>query len=162
HMDHIVVVMMENRSFDHVLGYRAMPPNSEGENGLTTDLVTFLSPSFSISPLSGSDITPNQAGLKTRFPVAVGHQLADVTIQLSQRLQTPTGQFINSPQGFIADFANGKLKPDDVLGYYTGEDLPMYRFLAENYSYSQSYFCAHPGPTLPNRMFSLSGDVQYD
>src|SRR5262249_23385015 len=35
-------------------------------------------------------------------------------------------------------------------------------FLAENYAYCEKYFCSHPGPTMPNRMFSLSGDVQYD
>jgi hypothetical protein len=39
---HIVVVMMENRSFDHVLGYRAQLPGHEDSDGLTDGLITFL------------------------------------------------------------------------------------------------------------------------
>jgi phospholipase C len=58
--------------------------------------------------------------------------------------------------------------PSDVLGYYEKNDaenvndLPVFAFLAEKYAYCDRYFCSHPGPTLPNRMYSLTGDVQYD
>jgi phospholipase C len=52
--------------------------------------------------------------------------------------------------------------PDDVLGYYDGSQLPMFEYLAEYYAYCDRYFCSHPGPTMPNRMYSLTGDVQYD
>ena len=52
--------------------------------------------------------------------------------------------------------------PDDVLGFYDGEDLPFYAYLAENYAYCDRYYCSHPGPTMPNRMYSLTGDVQHD
>lgn len=162
-IDHIVVVMMENRAFDHVLGYRASLPNAQGEDGLSADLLNFLQ-QFMIQPLSGSDIPPNAQGLKTRFPASVGHKLADVAQQLSERLQMPNGQSINSPQGFLDNFASrtGDLDPYDVLGYYTDSDLAFYKFLAENFAYCERYFSAHPGPTLPNRMYSLGGDVQYD
>ena len=49
-----------------------------------------------------------------------------------------------------------------MLGFYEGSDLRFYEYLVGNYAYCERYFCSHPGPTLPNRMFSLSGDVQYD
>jgi phospholipase C len=91
--------------------------------------------------------------------------MADVEQQLSERLEMPSGRWINSPHGFVANFmthATAGLVPDDVLGYYGAEDLAFYAFLAENYAYCARSFCSHPGPTLPNRMFSLSGDVQYD
>ena len=163
-IDHIVVVMMENRSFDHVLGYRAALPN---EDGLSKELCDFLkTKGFLVRPLSDSAIVPNRAHLKTRFPVSVGHALADVAQQLSEKLQWPAHPSINSPQGFVDDFASrigsSGLDKDDVLGYYTDSDLAMYRFLAENYTYCERYFSSHPGPTLPNRMYSLAGDVQYD
>src|SRR5262249_53394239 len=166
-IDHIVVVMMENRAFDHVLGYRAALPNAQNENGLSTALCDFLTTNgFPIRPLSQSAIVPNAANLKTRFPVSVGHTFTDVATQLSQKLQTPEGQLINSPQGFVDDFASrvgdSGLVKEDVLGYYTDSDLALYRFLAENYTYCERYFSSHPGPTLPNRMYSLAGDVQYD
>jgi phospholipase C len=112
-----------------------------------------------------SAITPNYFQLKTKFPASVGHTPADVEQQLGERLEMPSGRWINSPHGFVANFlthVTGGLVPDDVLGYYDAEDLAFYAFLAENYAYSARSFCSHPGPTLPNRMFSLSGDVQYD
>jgi phospholipase C len=119
-----------------------------------------------VNPLSQSAIVPNKAGLKTRFPVGVGHDLADVVQQLSKQLEWPGHPSINSPEGFAANFllriGSSGLKRDDVLGYYNESDLPMYRFLAENYTYCERYFSSHPGPTLPNRMYSLAGDVQYD
>jgi phospholipase C len=127
-IDHIVVVMMENRSFDHVLGYRAT-------DGLTPELIEFLK-QWNIRPLSKSAIDPNKAHLKTRFPVKVGHSLAAVAQQLSEQLQWPAHQAINRPQGFVDNFAsildelhkNGVLLnvvQEDVLGYYTGSDLAM-------------------------------------
>jgi hypothetical protein len=70
---------------------------------------------------------------------------------------------------------DGPVVPFDVLRYYEtnehvsdassvrpGNDLPISAFLAANYGYCDRYFCSHPGPTLPNRMYSLTGDVQYD
>lgn len=183
---HIVVVMMENRSFDHVLGYRTLLLDAQGGSGLSQELLNFLAVTDftfnqdgntitvkgDVSPLSLSNIEPNAAGLKTRFPVEVGHELADLARQLGAKLQMPTGQWINSPQGFLDDFAPrladsglgvlDGLKVTDVLGYYTNTDLAMYGFLAQQFAYCERYFCSHPGPTLPNRMYSLSGGVQYD
>ena len=165
-IDHIFVVMMENRAFDHVLGYRAALPNARGEDGLSAELRKFLQEQqFTVRPLSESDLPSNRAHLKTLFPVGVGHAFADVAQQLKQKLQMPGGRSINSPQGFVDNFASrgsGGLNAQDVLGYYTDSDLALYAFLADNYTYCERYFSAHPGPTLPNRMFSLGGNVQYD
>ena len=167
-IDHIVVVMMENRSFDHVLGYRAQLPNVQGCDGLTTDLTSFLeSEGFPIRKLNQSGITPNELDLRTRFPAHVGHALEDVTQQLSVRITSTSGRIINSPKGFVDNFAQTAaryedLTKEDVLGFYEGNDLPFFKFLAENYSYCEKYYCSHAGPTLPNRMFSLTGDLQYD
>jgi phospholipase C len=165
-IDHVVVVMMENRSFDHLLGYREFSPVAAGPEGQQIGLVDYLyEQGFRVMPLKNSGIVPNAAGLKTRFPSQVGHRIADVAKQLSGQLQTNTGIVLNSPQGFLDDFAGretGGLVNDDVLGTYDGDDLPFYRFLADNYSYCTRYFSAHPGPTLPNRMFALAGDLQRD
>jgi Phosphoesterase family len=172
-IDHVVMVMMENRSFNHVLGYRAQMSGRDSD-GLTPQLIEFLNSlefpdldptKFPIKALKDSDITPNSVGKKTAFPCHVGHSLNDVTDQLSERVQTPAGRNINSPLGFVknfnADRADG-LAREDVLGYYDADDLPFFGFLAANYAYCERYFCSHPGPTLPNRMFSIGGDVQYD
>ncbi len=220
-IDHIVVVMMENRSYDHVLGYRALAPANARDqaDGWTNDLVAAVSARAEafrpppppppahpqeppihydthppVQPLRNSAFAPNSLKLRTRLPKGVGHELADVTEQLAGQIDGPNGRRINDPGGFINNFREKKLGnnpygedlddppqgtnvvvPFDVLRYYEKnaaltdvtsgqpvDDLPMYAFLAENYGYCDRYFCSHPGPTLPNRMYSLTGDVQYD
>lgn len=166
-VDHIVVVMMENRSFDHVLGHRARLPDGQGSDGLTPDLTSFLeSEGFPVGKLNESGIAANDLGFKTQFPVGVGHKLADVIQQLGVQIAL-SGRSINSPSGFVENFkrraeTRPELTPEDVLGYYEGDDLPFFKFLAENYSYCERYFSSHAGPTLPNRMLFFTGDIQYD
>jgi phospholipase C len=195
---HIVVVMMENRSYDHVLGYRSPPGSTEGADGLSQEVIqaigaaddgrvrppsrTPTAPRFHVRNLKDAGFAVNEVGLKTRLPKGVGHALRDVAQQLSFRTTVNGGRSINSPRGFVENFKSklkfedGKddkdrdgLDPDkdrvaldDVLGFYDQESLPMFDFLAKNYSYSDRYFCSHPGPTLPNRMYSLAGDLQHD
>src|SRR5262249_41434230 len=165
-IDHIVMVMMENRAFDHVLGYRAQLAGAQNSDGLTTELMAFLeSQGYPIPQLNQSGIVPDALGFKTKFPTSVGHHLADVAQQLSERLTDSSGRTISSPKGFVDNFApraSPPITPEDVLGYYLGDDLPFTRYLADNYAYCERFFCSHPGPTLPNRMYWLSGDVQYE
>ncbi|MCA9686206.1 MAG: hypothetical protein KC457_28815, partial [Myxococcales bacterium] len=171
-IDHIVVVMMENRSYDHVLGYRARAPINDGADGLVDGLIAAVEAApggpYDVRPLSQAGFPPNAAGLKTRLPKSVPHELEDVQKQLALRAPGPNGRTINSPKGFVDEFIPRigsdpmGVVPNDVLGYYEAADLPFYAYLAENYAYSDHYFCAHPGPTLPNRMYSLTGDVQHD
>ncbi|MGH8544305.1 MAG: alkaline phosphatase family protein [Gammaproteobacteria bacterium] len=175
-IDHIVMVMMENRSFDHVLGYIARTAAGTNSNGLSQDLTDFLGSLtdpldpfnlqlYTVRRLRDSGIAENRFHLKTEFPVGVGHSFADVTEQLSEQITMPSGSGINSPAGFKANFKDRVtegLVVDDVLGFYVAEDLAFFKFLTDNYAWCENFFCSHPGPTLPNRMFSIAGDVQYD
>ena len=202
-IDHIVVVMMENRSYDHVLGYRAQAPTNDGKDGLTNELMAAVTASLTtpifqptvalaesnqvgiVHPLRKSGFALNAVNLRTRLPKSVGHELDDVKQQLSGQIDGPGGRRINDPNGFVNSFRDKNLGgnvngvdgvvPFDVLGYYESNptvvdpntkkpvnDLPIYAFLAQRFTYSDRYFSSHPGPTLPNRMFSLTGDVQYD
>ncbi len=207
-IDHIVVVMMENRSYDHVLGYRSLRPTDPNvkEEGWTPELIqkvneraelfrpppppanrpgVFFDQNPPVQPMRLSAFPLNPRNLRTRLPKGVGHELEDVTEQMKDQIEGPGGKRINDPGGFINNFRRRKLENDpygkdfvvpfDVLRYYEKDagvidpntqqpvnDLPMYAFLAENYAFCDTYYCSHPGPTLPNRMFSLAGDVQYD
>lgn len=199
-IDHIVVVMMENRSYDHVLGYRAQFPFIDGGNGLTAEMIKAIEKAdggpFKVRKLSTAEFDANDIGLRTRLPVKVGHELDDVEQQLSIRTLGPGNRTINSPKAkaLVGDFATGvlgpgdrtinspkgfvdnfkpKLKqapneqphgvvPDDVLGFYDEQDLPIFAHLAKHYAYCDRFYCSHPGPTLPNRMYSLTGNVQHD
>lgn len=197
-IEHIVVVMMENRSYDHVLGYRSLDPISDGADGWSSELMAAVNqaalaveplpapdpePRPPVQPLRNAKFRANAEGFLTRLPTGVGHELADVSEQLSVKMPGPAGHPINDPRGFVENYRRRQLKgepqrevrdPDDpnqpagivtqfdVLGYYGKDDLPITTFFAKNFAYSDTYFCSHPGPTLPNRMLSLTGDVQHD
>jgi phospholipase C len=180
---HIVVLMMENRSFDHVLGYlslerpfdthlpliagsgntqhasNAINPNV---NGLTNKIKeTFSDADNKIQHLKFAKFPANKAGLKTQIPFGVGHEVDDVTQQIANN--TMKGFVDNFKHYHSNGFGNGQgTEPQDVLGYYTQEELAMYKYLADEYTICDNYFSSHPGPTLPNRMYSLCGDLQKD
>ena len=171
-VDHIVVVMMENRSYDHVLGYRAQGSPGDGADGLTAAMIAAIQAGdgapHQVRKLRDAGFPANVLNLKTRIPKGVGHSFQDVAQQLSARASGPDNRQINSPKGFVDNFAKRLtdnpqgMVPDDVLGYYDATDLPFFAYLATNYAYCDRYYCSHPGPTLPNRMYSLTGDVQHD
>lgn len=171
-IEHIVVVMMENRSYDHVLGYRANSGIHDGTDGLTEGVIAAIKDapggSFDVRNLKDAGFDANAVGRKTRLPKNVNHEVEDVADQLAFRTAGPNEQQINSPRGFVENFKPQLTSnplgvvPNDVLGFYDAESLPFFAYLAEHYAYSDRYFCSHPGPTLPNRMYSLAGDVQYD
>jgi phospholipase C len=181
-IDHIVVLMMENRSFDHVLGYlsleippvatpvigmigpditlnRAINPNVDG---LTNQIIEDFSVGENrIRHLAEAGFAANAAGLKTKLPLGVGHTVRDVIQQLAGK--TMKGFAANfAAIHSTAEFQQTGCQPQDALGYYTGADLAMYDFLSSEFAVCDHYFCSHPGPTLPNRMYSLMGDLQRD
>jgi phospholipase C len=177
-VDHIVVVMMENRSHDHVLGYRAAA--GDGSDGLTAEMIAAIEGTgklpgttrFKVRNLENALFAENALTLRTRLPASVGHEIHDVQQQLSGRVPGPNGRSINDPKGFVDNF-KPRLKqppgetphnvdPQDVLGFYDESQLKFFAFLAEHYAYCDRYYCSHPGPTLPNRMYSLTGELQYD
>lgn len=182
-IQHIVVVMMENRSYDHVLGYRSLPrPGGpidgmpDDAQGLSEELIQALEgtpEAYTVRPLRDARFPRNAFGLRTRIPHGVGHEVEDVAEQLSGRIDGPGGSRINAPKGFVDNFREKNdlsdeptdpepTLPEDVLGFYDEQDLPIYGFLAKNYAYTDRYFCSHPGPTLPNRMYLLTGAPQND
>ena len=166
-IDHVVVVMMENRSHDHVLGYRG---TGDGSDGLTPQIIAAIEArGFKVRNLRDAQFLANKLGFKTRLPAGVGHGFDDVQQQLSGRMTASDGRPLLDPKGFVDNFVTklamppqDNVDPQDVLGFYDGEQLPFLKFLADNYAYCDRYYCSHPGPTLPNRMYSLTGDLQYD
>jgi phospholipase C len=125
-LDHIVVVCMENRSFDHYLGW---VPGADGK----------------------------QAGLRYRDDK--GH------VHLTRHLTDRSGCGFNDPdhsyEGGRVQFNKGKLdgfrkgdNDDFALGYYTADDLPLFKPLLGVASTFDRYFCSILGPTYPNRFYT--------
>jgi len=119
--------MMENRSFDHFLGWL---PNSRGKQaGLIYDDPEGAA--HSTYPLA-----PNYTGCPYRNP---DHSYAGGRIEYAN----------GTMDGFLLDPANDVF----AIGYYQQNDLPFLSALALNYTTLDNYFCSILAPTYPNRIF---------
>lgn len=142
-IDHIVVLMLENRSFDHMLGYLSLPP-TEGGKGRTD-----------IDGLTGNETNDDENG--TSFPVQrmtspimngdPCHEWSCVEEQLSGN----NGGFLRNYGKVVAS------NPEFILHYFTGADVPVYDHLARDFCVCDRWFCSLPGPTQPNRAYALAG-----
>ncbi|HYY73118.1 MAG TPA: alkaline phosphatase family protein, partial [Candidatus Bathyarchaeia archaeon] len=126
-IEHIVVVTMENRSFDHFFGWF---PNADGKQaGLTY---------VDNSGISRS--THSLAGDNTGCP----HPDPDHSYN-GARVEYDNGAM----DGFLRAGSNDVFS----IGYYGEADIPFYAQLARNYTTCDRYFVSILGPTFPNRLF---------
>jgi phospholipase C len=139
---HIVVLMMENHSYDNYLGMLA----GRGDG-------------FRLGP-DGQPTAENPAadGTMVRAHRLPGTTQADgVPCQswYASHLQWNEGKM----DGFIT--ATQEVKPDadpvSGIGYWTEEDLPFYYGLARTFPLADRWFSSCLGPTFPNRRFLISG-----
>lgn len=126
-VDHIVVVMMENRSFDHFLGWH---PNADGmQAGLAyPDEAGALVPTAPLAPdyQGCAHPDPDHSWTGSRVAYADG-----------------------AMNGFLLAGANDAF----AIGYYEQGDRPFFDQLALEYTTFDRFFAAHLGSTYPNRIF---------
>lgn len=128
--DTVVVLMMENRSFDHMLGW--LPGANGKQAGLTfADSTGAMIPTWPMAPdFQGCDL---------QDPYHLWQAMA---------LHYDDGKC----DGFLKTSPVGDHFP---IGYYGPKDLPILAALAENYTTYDNYFCSMLGPTWPNRLYQL-------
>jgi phospholipase C len=129
-VDHVVVVMMENRSFDHLLGWL---PGADGKQaGLTyTDAAG--------APHQTFPLAHDFQGCSHPDP---GHLVADA------RTEWDNG----ACDGWLRAASNDVYS----IGYYRQQDLPFLGKAAPAFTTCDRFFASFLGPTFPNRFYSLS------
>lgn len=126
-IDHIVVVTMENRSFDHFMGWL---PNADGKQaGLTF-----------VDSNGVSHPTQSLSGDNTGCP----HPSPD---------HSYNGGRVEYDNGAMDGFLRAGNNDVYSIGYYGEADIPFYAALARNYTTCDHYFASILGPTFPNRLF---------
>ena len=126
-IDHVVVVTMENRSFDHFLGWL---PGADGRQaGLTYNDASGV-------PHATAPLAPDYTGCPHPDPDHSYHE---------SRVAYDNGAM----DGFLRAGSNDVYS----IGYYTQPDLPFFSALAQNYLVCDRYFASILGPTFPNRLF---------
>ena len=130
-IQHVVVVTMENRSFDHLLGWL---PNANAQQNFTY-------PTASNGTFT-TEHWPDYQGC--------GHLEPDHSYS-GGRIQYDNGKM----DGWLLDTNNDIF----AIGYYNESDLPFTSSLARNFTTLDNYFCAILGPTFPNRIFMLAAQT---
>jgi phospholipase C len=148
-IDTIVVVMMENRSFDHILGYlRTL--RGEDYEGFSDDASnTYLRNdlSYRVNMTSISNVLP--AERIYQIPAEPYHEYAHVKLQIDD----------GKMDGFAQDLLPIS-DPQFALTYYTDTEIPNYYRMAERHLVCDQWYCAHPGSTHPNRWATLTGSIR--
>jgi phospholipase C len=132
-IEHIVVVMMENRSFDHLFGW--LPGANGRQEGLT-----YLDAAG--TPHATQRLRRNWKGCGHPDP---SHSYGGGRAQYNG----------GTMDGFLRSGGNDEY----AIGYYRQADRPFHGALARHYTTLDNYFCSILGPTWPNRIFQHAGQT---
>ena len=146
-LKHIVVLMMENRSFDHMLGFAQSDAwqidglkgdesnaDSQGEIATVSDDARYA-----------GDFTPDP-----------GHAVFDT---LTQLYGDPIAPVTQDPtmSGFVRSYEGKNLGPQDahrIMKCFPPDRLPTLVSLAQQFCVCDRWFSSVPGPTFPNRAYA--------
>jgi phospholipase C len=147
-IQNIVIVFMENRSFDHLLGYLNLPgnhPRWQEINGITEAMHYYAGSPYRPHPLTTLNIDPDPP-----------HERENVDRE------------INSPgkpmQGFVDSYARAypHARADAVMEYCGPKDVYITDALARNFLVCDQWHACLPASTLPNRLMAMSGYALVD
>ncbi len=155
-IDTIVIVIMENRSFDHLMGYlasaAAAPPMPvEG----IQDGPAWQNQWTNHSQGNAYPLHPLAADVQTIDDPP--HEEKTIAIQIN----TPTSSGSPRMGGFVDSYFMQKNPPRDptlVMGYYQRDAVPVFDFFARNFAICDHWFAALPTGTQANRLMAMSGE----
>ena len=180
-IEHVFVLMLENRSFDHMLGFSAISGVDAATGNPTSidGLMTVADPTtgglMTVDTLTNTprfNIDPNAPGVRV-YPTSPadfklsaadkdpGHEFDNVLVSLAGTgatypdLTTGTYPAVNG-SGFIANYrANGSANPTKAMNCYAQRppQLPVLTTLAREFAVCDRWYSSLPGPTWPNRFF---------
>ncbi|MBS0322063.1 MAG: phospholipase [Proteobacteria bacterium] len=154
-VDHIIVLMKENRSFDHYFGTFA------GVRGFDDAQRTRDAAGRTV--LHQPD-PQNPDGYVLPFHLDTARTSAQALADLNHSWGPQHGCWNRGAMDrFVTlhrqvDGANGPL----TMGYYEQADIPYYHALADAFTLCDGYFCSQFGPTHPNRLFLMTGSIDAD
>jgi phospholipase C len=152
-IEHVFVLMLENRSFDHLLGFSSIA-GTDAVTGAPTE-INGLGGGESNS-YNGQTYTVSR-GADYLMPTDPHHEFPDVLHQLCgpAAVYASGGQYPTiDNSGIVAAYmASGAIDPREVMKCYLPEQLPVLNALANEFVICDNWHASMPGPTWPNRMF---------
>src|ERR1700722_9049378 len=180
-VEHIVVLMQENRPFDHHFGTlrgvrgfsdpRAVNINLPLQSGTSTALVpVFLQPAGATNETAGFAVPPDSGtlgGPSDGVPVLPPFRVnpASVSAGLTSLGLTYLPGTDHSWSGTHAAWNEGQYdqwpitKGPIAMSYMTRADIPYHYALADAFTVGDAYYCSIMGPTNPNRCYLWTGCI---
>jgi phospholipase C len=159
-IEHIVILMQENRSFDHyfgtmsaVRGFSDPAVGTQSVGGTSYPLWD----QFGYQPGTGPDASGylQPFHLLSNPPKQNGETTNDISHSWQCQHQSWNGGAMDS---FVRAHltADGNPNGPVTMGYFTRADLAFYYALADTFTVCDHYFCSVLGPTDPNRLMGMS------
>jgi phospholipase C len=160
---HVVILMQENRSFDHYFG------TLSGVRGFSDPAVprqTVGGQSYPVFDQFGyrPGTGPDSTGFLQPF-----HLLSDPPLENGESTNDIdhgwTGQHTSWNGGAMDSFIASHLASDGdkngpvTMGHFTRQDLAFYYALADAFTICDHHFCSVLGPTDPNRLMAMTGTI---
>jgi phospholipase C len=143
-IEHVVILIQENRSFDHYFGTLSGVRGFADKQGHSA---------FFQKGTNGQTVHPFRLGLQQCYP--------DLTHNWGPQHQSWNNGRMD---GFLRAHETAD-KPGvgpETMGYYNRSDVPLYYALADAFTICDGYHCSVIGPTDPNRLYSMSATIDPD
>ena len=145
----VVILMMETRSFDHILGYLGLPasghPSAARIEGVQHANLYYAHDTYPPRPLTSASIDPDPP-----------HERDSIDLQINW-LQGPMKGFVES---YRRQFPNADVAR--VMEYCQAHDITKTDIFARGYALCDSWHACFPASTLPNRLMAMSGYALVD
>jgi phospholipase C len=174
-IEHIVELMLENRSFDQMLGYLYADSDNKSPAGHDFDGLTEqewnpddLGRQIKVYPIKATDpqpylmpgADPGEGFQNTNY------QLFSTDNPERDAVPTNKGFVINFKSAIASDLAKHYkdslpgTEASEIMGMYTPDLLPILSGLAKGFAVCDAWFSSVPTMTMPNRAFALAGTSQ--
>ncbi|MFN8357491.1 MAG: phospholipase C, phosphocholine-specific [Spirosomataceae bacterium] len=151
--EHVVILMQENRSFDHCFG------SLQGVRGFNDPRAISLPNQNKVwlqTNATGQTFVPFRLNLKdskATWMSSLPHSWDD---QVDARNNGKYDKWLDSKKSGHAEYKHMPL----TLGYYNRDDLPFYYALADAFTVCDQNFCSSLTGTTPNRLYLWSGTIR--
>jgi phospholipase C len=159
----IVVLMMENRSFDHLFHDLAATYPNRGYTSVPAGFTNAAPPGFGapFGVVKNTDIGIGNSLIFRRPDRSLDpdHNYEHTMFQIGGGTEETRGS--GEMNGFARDFARNSNSPQVVMSHFGMDALPVYKVLANHYAVCDRWFAALPVGTYPNRLSALQGNVPF-
>ena len=151
--EHVVILMQENRSFDHCFG------SLRGVRGFNDPRAVRLpggKPVWRQTNSAGDSYSPFRLDLRQTKATWLGSLPHNWPDQTDARNHGNHDHWLDVKASSNHECAGLPL----TMGYYTREDIPFYYALADAFTICDQHFCSSLTGTTPNRLYFWTGTVR--